>query len=116
MSDNVLSYGVMAKLIKPVGKYKTKEWQDMDNKLDEELSGLQLNYEGTIIYNDLGGYTESTYGINFIQSEQLQAFFEELQKAGIVADFESSKIYSCFWYNGADSYMSDITLKEFESI
>ena len=115
MSENVLSFGVMAKLIKPVGNYKTKEWQDLSDKL-YELHGLHLNYEGTIIYNDLGGDTDSTYGINFIQSEQLQDFFEELQKAGIAAEFTNSKIYSCFWYNGADSYMSDITLKEFESI
>jgi len=45
MSDNVLSCGYMAPLLKPV------DYEEMSESLYEN-SVLQLNYDGTLVYDD----------------------------------------------------------------
>lgn len=108
MSENVLSYGVMAALVQPVGDLHTAEWAEFQERIAKY--GLDINYEGTLIYSD----KSAEFGeMMFTNSDDFDEFFDDLKMLEINVIFESSKIYATSWYNGADSSMSECTLEQF---
>lgn len=107
MSDNVLSYGIMAVLKNPIGDLHTEEWEVKNEALYEE--GFSLNYEGTLIFSDEGG--SETYGIQLAQPHMFEEFYISMQRLGI--EYEEPRFYSCMWYNGSDSDMSMMTKEKF---
>ncbi len=105
MSEIVLSEGFMVPLAEPVKDYEEySEWL-------YENSPLRLNYEGTLIYS---GNQSDPYGMFFMDAEySTDEFFAEIDKLGL--DYLPSEVrrYICIWYNGVDSNMDMLTLKEF---
>ena len=106
MSENVTSYGVMAPLVKPVGDYRTENHEAFSEWLYE--IGLRVNYEGTLVFTEK---TEDDGGAGiFLSSPHLRDEFWKLCRENGVAIHEAySQFYVSNWYNGADSYQSEIT-------
>lgn len=111
MSDNVLSYGVFYKI-----KNGPLDYEEVSEALYEADTFFNLNYEGTLLYTDMGG--GNIYGLHFHEPKPLIGEDIRLLQLlhGIEVDESSGLAYSCVWYNGADSYMSELTLKEYEEI
>ena len=113
MSSTVFSSGYMAPLTKPIGNYKQAGWEEFSEKLYEE--GLQVNYEGTLVFSDTGRRNRNDdylYGFSVANVEELSKFYEILQKLGIEITHEI-QFYACVWHDGTDSEMSDLTLEKF---
>lgn len=110
MSENVIIFGVMAPLTEPVGDYKTKTWSELSDLFD--TYGLYLNYEGTLIYTV--EHEDAHGGIYFSKREFKDNFIKLVKDYEISVILEQIQFYTTLWYNGADSYMSEITIKEFE--
>lgn len=109
MSDNVLSYGFMVPLITAIPK-GSDEWDDAYEYLDK--FGLHLNYEGSIVYSDK---RDDAYGgIYFPSRGDLPEFLENVKKANLIVNGSQVSPYVCLWYNGTDSYMSELTLAAFK--
>lgn len=111
MSENVISIGCMAIFKSPIGDYKTEEWQELVETLYEN-STLSLNYEGTLIYSD-NHVDQYDFEFKLINEDFKLNFIEECKENSIDIDVDSVKIYIAQWYNGADSYMSECLLKDF---
>ena len=107
MSDNVQSQGYFGKLLTPVGNYQTVEWETLTEKLAPH--DLYLNYEGTMIYSDdqSPGYD---YELIFAKPNGATEFRLKCKDVG--HDVDPVKHYSCHWYNGSDSPMSEAKLDE----
>jgi len=115
MSDQVLSMGFMALLKTSVGTYNGPN-AVAHEELDEHLQGnfdLTLNYEGTIVYQDVRADEDS--GISFFNDEAHTKFIENVRDAGVEIDEDSVQFYACSWYDNADSYMSTLTEDEFRA-
>lgn len=107
MSDYELSHGFMVILKNSILKELVS---DVGEAL-ERRSNLSVNYEGTLIYSDNGNGPNE--GIQFFSKRSWSEFIKELMRMKVEVKPDSAKIYSSFWYNGADSYMSETTLEEF---
>lgn len=110
MSENVISVGCMAKLKNPVGSYKEDMWEDFSDMLYEH--NLILNYDGNIVFTDTH-CNSYDFSFKFIDDNMKNEFIKTCSENGIDIDIENVKIYVSQWYNGTDSYMSDITLEQF---
>ena len=44
----------------------------------------------------------------------LPEFLEDVKKANLIVDGSQVSPYVCLWYNGTDSYMSELTLAAFK--
>lgn len=106
MSETVASSGLMVPLLSKQPKNVVYEWNDL---LYDQGSTVRINYEGTLAYTDIGG---EVYGITFGFRDQL-GDFDDLLQFNIGVDLNKVRPYNCVWYNGADSYMDDMTLEEF---
>lgn len=109
MSETVASSGLMVPLLSKQPKNVVYEWNDL---LYDQGSLVKINYEGTLAYTDDGG---EVYGITFgSRDHQIKLDeFDDLLQFNIGVDLNKVRPYNCVWYNGADSYMDDITLEEF---
>ena len=107
MSDDRFSSGLMAPLLKPA--QTREEILALRDRL--EAVGLQLNYEGTLVFSI---HFEEQAGGNFIVSSQeaQTQFYTMLHKAQVEVTHEAA-FYAANWYNGTDSVMSETTLDEF---
>lgn len=108
MSCDVMSRGIIMPLISPV-----KDREELTEKLYEEGSCLQINYEGTLVYSDEGGQREDAYGLHIGVPNPSGAMMAELRKYGLKAVTTQARPYHCLWYNGADSDMNMLTKEEF---
>ncbi|QIG65960.1 hypothetical protein phiOC_p318 [Ochrobactrum phage vB_OspM_OC] len=112
MSDNVLSYGFMAPLLKPISG---DDLEDASEYLYDNTD-LHMNYEGTLIYSDWGS-REHAYGcMVFMSLKDIECFKKEFLKLSdkFAVDFSKAVPYCAYWYDGTDSYMAETTLKEFQ--
>lgn len=112
MSDNVLSYGYMAILVTPVGDHHTETWEELSDKLQEETD-LSLNYDGTVVYSDqcLDTDSDAMFSLVMETPEMRDEFMDAITAYGIEIISEP-RFYSCVWYNGSDSPMSEIHTKQ----
>ena len=110
MSDNVMSRGMMAPLVK---KLSSDERQELGEELYNKDTGLEFNYEGTIVYsnNETGG--EDAYGLIFEVNDSRGEFLASLQEEGIEIDETKMLPYQCYWYNGSDPDMVLLKLKDY---
>lgn len=110
MSENVHDYGYMAPLLTPIGDYKTEEWEVFQERIEE--FGLEVNYEGTLIYSAQRG---NDYGCGIVldNKELLSEFLKDADKAEVAVVIHEAAFYSCVWYNGTDSDMSELKLESF---
>lgn len=110
MSENVGSSGIMVPLSRKMTEEEREEIQEAfwNNNVD-----VKINYEGTLAYTD---YQSDGYGITFGISAN-DGDIEEIRKAlnpygfGIIE--YQARPYSCYWYNGADSDMDMMAVKDF---
>ncbi len=109
MSTNVLSYGYMAPLVTPIKDRAERE--ELSERLYEE-SRIRLNYEGTLVYIDVGDREEFFGGLFFTNPDHLTLFHQELAEVKLEITHEV-KPYFAVWYNGTDSYMDDMKLEDF---
>jgi hypothetical protein len=114
VSDNVRSYGFIAVLKEPID-----DISEISDKLWRAKSQVMVNYEGTLAYIDFSlkkSYSERSdfYGL-FIGSEQMDPaeLTIEAAKHGLDIDESTIKPYTCVWYNGTDSPMSELKKEEF---
>ena len=111
MSRNVISYGAMAPITAPTGDLHTDAWSARSEFLLRY--NLYINYEGTLIFSDRGQNGEEVAGLWLMPDDILHDFLNACGEAGIQIDDELIVPYAAVWYNGADSYMSDLTLEKF---
>lgn len=107
MSDNVMSTGFFAILSNPIEDEEERE--ELGERLYDEGS-LHLNYEGTLVFSD---ERSDGYGINFAGNGNVRGFIDEVETAGLEIVKGSVLAYSCYWYNGTDSDMSELTLERY---
>jgi hypothetical protein len=109
MSENVMSSGIMVPLVNKL----TNEMRDeLSETLWERESSVYVNYEGTMVYTD---YRGDEYGIKFGISQNFdQSEFDILKEFNIEIQPDMARPYSCYWYNGTDSDMDDLTLDKFK--
>ncbi len=113
MSNQVLSYGLMAPLLTPLTKSNTEQWEEVSARLAALEGNLELNYEGTLVFsNHQRKDPDDTCGIVFVKPVLHSMFFKALGLANLPITHEVQS-YSCSWYNGSDSDMSMLTLEEF---
>lgn len=111
MSDNVLSYGYMAILAIPVGNHHTEAWEELEESL--EGTELSLNYDGTVIYSDQCPDTndDAMYRLVMETPEMREEFMDAITAHGIEI-IGDPRFYSCVWYDGSDSPMSEVHTKQ----
>jgi hypothetical protein len=108
MSENVASAGIMVPLNRKLTQEEREEYEEL---LWGQNSSVRFNYEGTLAYTDEGG---EEYGISFGEMGNYSiAEFNDLTQFGIGILPLKAKPYTCYWYNGADSDMSMMTLEKF---
>jgi hypothetical protein len=114
VSENVRSYGFIAVMKEPI-----EDISEISDKLWQEKSPVQVNYEGTLAYIDFNlkkSYSERSdfYGL-FIGNEQMDPaeLTIEAAKHGLDIDESTIKPYTCIWYNGTDSDMATLEKEEF---
>jgi hypothetical protein len=114
MSNSVLSVGIMVPLNRRITDKEYEEWSEI--LWDQgQVSNVYFNYEGTLAYTDI--QEEDEYGIHFGEITEFDpAAFDCLNQFGLRISHEQARSYRCYWYNGSDSDMSTITLKEFMKI
>lgn len=113
MSENVTSFGFMAPLVNPIKDAEDRE--TLTDKLYFDDTGLCINYEGTLIYNDFGGGYDNKAGIFFLDLKAREEFLDTLASCQLTVDENNIKFYACNWYNGTDSHMDEMTLERFLS-
>lgn len=112
MSGYVVNTGFMAEIQNPVPE---NEWSKYNDKFYDDDADININYEGTIIYSTDTEEDVSDYGLKFGNYNNVQQFVENAKKYGLIIKEDTIRTYSCIWYNGADSDMSLLTLKEFNN-
>lgn len=109
MSDNIVSAGVMCPLDR---KLMQEEYADIVDDLYDK--GVFLNYEGTLVYTDVGGAEYGIYfGDEFTDDWLSQEQHEALKSFGLSVLSEHARPYRCLWYDGADSDMDEMTIDNF---
>ena len=106
MSTNVSSYGIMAPILS-----ETPEWEELQDMLGEDGSRLQINYDQTLAYIDLGGKGEDEIQFSGGVSAEELAVAAIPYNIRIAMDRACS--FNCTWYNGGDSPLDLITLEQF---
>lgn len=108
MSENVASAGLMVPLNRKITDAERDEWMEI---LWDQGSGVHLNYEGTLAYTDEGG---EEYGISFGSMKDYSfTAFKDLEQFGVGILPTKARPYTCYWYNGSDSDMDTMKLKDF---
>ena len=110
MSSDVMSRGLMAPILNPVDQ---DERDDLTERMWEDGSPLHISYDGTLAWIEIS--ESDGYGLSFGVENECSP--EELGLAGIVYDLhialDQARPFSCLWYDGADSDMSMLSVKEF---
>jgi hypothetical protein len=113
MSSNVRSYGLMAILDPAIER--TEEFSE---KLYDENSLIQVNYEGTLVYFDeniSSDFRDDIYGLWFgLPESNMEVFTNELNRFGLKINSNTVRPFHCVWYNGSDSDMDMLSLEEFK--
>lgn len=104
MSENVTSVGVMVPLITPITD--ELELEELGEKWYDEGSGVQINYQGTLLYTSETG---DEYGIHF----GAPGAVDQPDEWPLPVHRGMARPYRCNWYNGTDSDMSMLTLEQF---
>lgn len=113
MSEMVKSRGYIAVLKTEV------DHEAMFEKLWAEKSTLSISYDGKLVYSDIYSQSQDKYAIDglYIGSHDTESDYEilydELSKYGLEIVRGTSREYTCIWYNGSDSPMSELTKEEF---
>lgn len=118
MSTTVISQGYIAVLQNPISEEDREELSEI---LYDSKTGLGLNYEGTLLISDeysLKSYSEREFHSDlFIMGGlgmfKMQEFIELSKQSGLNIDITTIQPYVCVWYNGSDSPVSMMTMKEF---
>lgn len=113
MSDNKISIGFMAELTQPIGDHNTEAWQELTERLETTNSGLELNYDGTLVFSK--ETDDYAYQVDMVVVPRGgdSRLIELCNAAKLDIDGGGAKAYSCHWHNGSDSPMSTMTLAEF---
>lgn len=109
MSRNVLSYGCMAPLLMPLGDYREDAHEIVNNTLNQY--NMELNYEGTLVFSQEKG---DEHGDIVLSNPNFREdFLNKLKQIGLLVNEDLIQFYTAYWYNGSDSYMSDMTIAKF---
>lgn len=114
MSCYVVNTGFMAEIENPISR---NEWSKYNDKFYEDDIGINLNYEGTIVYSTDTEENLGDYGLKIANTNinSIKKFVENAKKYGLIIKEDTIRTYSCIWYNGADSDMSLLTLEEYNN-
>lgn len=110
MSEQVLSVGFMAALLKPIEEKADRE--EINDHLDTLNLSILVNYEGTLVYSNYADKDAVHGGMNFLVPSNIDDFEKQLLKANLEITHEVLP-YAASWYNGVDSEMATTTLAEF---
>lgn len=113
MSENKIAIGFMAVLETPTGYLHTEGWDDANERIEDEGIPLQINYEGSLIYNH--AVNVEAYQFDFMLGipKGQEEFIKLCEASGFSVKPESVQPYFSHWYNGGDCPMSLYTLAEF---
>lgn len=111
MSENVTSTGFFGKLITPIDR------DDSLEAIDElfDTYGFSINYEGTLVFSDEPQYNPGIF-FGSANKDAISEFVSDCHIAGFPVIPESVRSYTCTWYNGADSNMSELEVEEFDKM
>ena len=121
MSSTVKSYGFIAVLNDPLTEEEERE--ELSKTLYANKSGLNINYEGTLIYIDFNQHEsydvrEDIYGLTIGETTRSgrRKFTEALEANNITISVDTVQPYEEIWYNGSDSCMDLLTADEYLAI
>lgn len=111
MSDNVGSSGFFAILKTPLAR---EPREDMNEALYSGNFSLRINDEGTLVFSDK---RSDGFGLHIGSMRKIDhgAFVQECDNFNLEIDPDSIRPYYCYWYNGSNSDMDDLTLEEYKA-
>lgn len=111
MSENVIECGYAGKLLRPRAP---GDWDSIDTMLNRH--GFAVNYEGTVVYQRTdNGVFEYTAGLGIFNPRDRGVFIDKAAELGFDVNHASVRFYVQAYYNGADCYMSSMTLDQFKN-
>lgn len=120
MSTTVISTGFIAVLAFAIHK---DQREDLEYQLEEARTGLSLNGDGTIIWQDTNAgkkYSEREFngdllvvGCDAKDQAARTSFMDTVLKVGLPVQEHTIQPYTCIWYNGCHCPLWDITEEEF---
>lgn len=111
MSENMITFGLMAELEVPVAK----EARDFVSERMDEV-GLGLNYEGTLIYSTTFHKSlHEGFDIHFPSVINPDTLYNKAWNLGFAVKQNTITPFFDLWYNGTDSNHADITLEQFRA-
>ena len=119
MSATVISQGYIAILQNPIADEDQRE--ELSENLYDSETGLELNYEGTLIILDeyaLKSYSEREFYsdlfiVGGLNQDKARDFVQLASANGFEVLESTVQPYVCVWYNGSDSPVSMMTKEEF---
>ena len=118
MSSTVKSYGFVAVLDKPLTEEEERE--ELSETLYNNKSGLNINYEGTLVYIDFNQHQpydvrEDIYGLTLGDTtfNGRNKFYEALEGNGLTIIGGTVQPYEEIWYNGGDSMLDTLTVEDY---
>ncbi|QYC52567.1 hypothetical protein [Salmonella phage SSBI34] len=110
MSNQRITFGVMAEMAIPVGGYENSEHIDLQEWLEEIESDLKLNYDGNMILFIKRDEESCDFSFeSFNPHELIKEFNDELKRANVFAWDDTVKIFFDHWYDGCDSNHMQVT-------
>lgn len=118
MSSDQLTVGVSAVLKTPLTR---DEREEISEELYDVGSDLEINYEGTLLYQVR--HNDDVYGISWSSESSpyrgsiLEAVrkLEEPLRTRLDVDESTSKTFREVWYNGTDPLYKMVTLEDYLS-
>lgn len=112
MSEVVNAVGLMGPLVLLKNMMKD-QIQEVNEKLYDIECNLRINYESTLVYsfNEIEEYYLNFYST--INKKKAAKIFQDLKKYNLFVDLSMIMPYSVSYYNGCDSPLDTLKLKDF---
>lgn len=117
MSNYEINSGIAFKLLTKVSE---DDYEEKADRIYDVLGkGFQINYEGTIAFCVIEHVNCGNDGMDFFHvasNKRLEECIQKLNSVGLYVEIDSARWFSTCHYNGADSYMSELSLAAFEHL
>lgn len=109
MSSESLKFGYVGQLARPITDKNQRE--AISGELYEK--GWGINYEGTLVYQDLNHSDDNIYKLVMVPAFGATAFADNVQDLGHDMHVTKIKFYSCVHNDGSDFELDELTVSEF---
>lgn len=112
MSNYQVQSGFVMELTQPVPQ---DQWEEVRDRLYDTFPNMTLNYEGSLLFYAVKEIKAGD-GVDFIHissTRKLAEAMSDISLTDLEVDPNTVRWYSTCWYNGADSYMDEMTVVQF---